>query len=46
MIFVAQGSKGERRGKILHYAAIWVAKVGRSISVNSREVWAVHGGVM
>ena len=37
MIFAAQGSK-ERRGKILHYAAIWVAKVGKSISVNSREV--------
>ena len=46
MIFAAQGSKKERRGKILHYAAIWVAKVGKSISVNSREVWAVRGGIM
>ena len=30
----------------MHCAVIWVAKVGKSISVNSREVWTVRGGKM
>lgn len=40
----SSGKQRRERGKILHHAAIWVAKVGKSISVNSREVWAVRGG--